>query len=59
MKTIVFQPKAAKQLDKLPVAAREQISEGLDRYAIFGAGDVNFKGGPGGKGPPPGKGPPF
>ena len=40
MKTIVFQPKAAKQLDKLPAAAREQISDGLDKYAIDGTGDV-------------------
>jgi mRNA interferase RelE/StbE len=40
MKTIVFEPRAAKQFDKLPVAAREQIMEGLTKYAISGIGDV-------------------
>jgi mRNA interferase RelE/StbE len=40
VKTIIFEPRAAKQFDKLPVTAREQISEGLAKYAISGIGDV-------------------
>jgi mRNA-degrading endonuclease RelE of RelBE toxin-antitoxin system len=40
MKTIIFTVAAAKQLDALPAAAREQVGEGLARYAIAGEGDV-------------------
>jgi mRNA interferase RelE/StbE len=40
VKTIVFEPNAAKQFDKLPVSAREQILDGLTKYAISGIGDV-------------------
>lgn len=40
MKTIVFEPEAARQFDKLPAAAREQILDGLTKYAISGVGDV-------------------
>jgi mRNA interferase RelE/StbE len=40
MKTIIFEPRAAKQFDKLPLTAREQILEGLDRFAMSSIGDV-------------------
>ena len=40
MKTIVFEPKAARQFDKLQAVARERILEGLAKYAISGIGDV-------------------
>lgn len=40
VKTIVFTVAAAKQLDALPAVAREQVGEGLARYAMTGEGDV-------------------
>ena len=40
MKTIVFTPRAARQLDKLPATAREEILDGLAKSAIGGVGDV-------------------
>ncbi len=40
MKTILFEPRAARQLDKLSDVARRQVLEGLMNYAITGIGDV-------------------
>jgi len=40
MKTIVFMPTAARQLDALPVKAKEAIEAALERYAIEGRADV-------------------
>jgi mRNA interferase RelE/StbE len=40
VKTIVFSPRAADQLDELPPPAREQVMAALDRYAMTGVGDV-------------------
>ncbi len=40
MKTIVFMPVAARQLDALPVQAREAIEAAISRYAIEGRADV-------------------
>jgi mRNA interferase RelE/StbE len=40
MKTIILTPAAARDLDALPDAAREQITDALNRYAMSGLGDV-------------------
>lgn len=40
MKTIVFQPAAAKAYDALPAEQREAILEALVKLAISGQGDV-------------------
>jgi mRNA interferase RelE/StbE len=40
MKTIIFTPSAAKDLDSLPRDAREAVDDGLTRYATTGHGDV-------------------
>jgi len=40
MKTIVFSTAAARDLDRLPDQARNQITEGLVSYAVSGNGDV-------------------
>lgn len=40
MKTIVLTHSAAKELDNLDAAAREQVSTGLVEYAVSGRGDV-------------------
>jgi len=40
MKTIIFTVAAARDLDALPLSAREQIVEALSRFAIDGQGDV-------------------
>ncbi|WP_316176508.1 MULTISPECIES: plasmid stabilization protein [unclassified Bradyrhizobium] len=40
MKTIVLTHSAAKDLDALPQDAREQVTEGLNGYAMTGQGDV-------------------
>jgi mRNA interferase RelE/StbE len=40
MKTIVLSVSAAKDLDRLSADAREQVSAGLDHYAMTGEGDV-------------------
>lgn len=40
MKTVILTPSAAKDLDALPSDARDLVSEGLNAYAISGAGDV-------------------
>jgi mRNA interferase RelE/StbE len=40
VKTIIFIPKAAKQLDNLPQDIRIAVEVSLDRYAITGIGDV-------------------
>jgi mRNA interferase RelE/StbE len=40
VKTICFTSAAAKDLDKLPDDAREQVTEGLAHYAVTGQGDV-------------------
>ncbi|GLI91841.1 type II toxin-antitoxin system RelE family toxin [Methylocystis echinoides] len=40
MKTIIFTVAAARDLDALPVAAREQVIEALSRLAVEGVGDV-------------------
>jgi mRNA interferase RelE/StbE len=40
VKTIVLTLSAAKDLDALPRAAREQVEAGLHRYAMTGQGDV-------------------
>ncbi len=40
MKTIILTLSAAKDLDVLPRDAREQVEEGLNRYAMTGRGDV-------------------
>jgi mRNA interferase RelE/StbE len=40
MKTIIFTLSAAKDLDSLARAAREQVETGLHRYVISGHGDV-------------------
>lgn len=40
MKTIIFTHAAARDLDALPVAGRDQVENGLIRYAATGEGDV-------------------
>lgn len=40
MKTVVFTQSAAKDLDALPVDIRQQVENGLIRYATTGEGDV-------------------
>ncbi len=40
MKTIILTHAAAKDLDALPQDAREQVENGLIRYAATGDGDV-------------------
>ena len=40
MKTIIFTPAAAHQLDALPDGARVQVLSDLEHYAITGSGDV-------------------
>ncbi|MGJ5208547.1 type II toxin-antitoxin system RelE family toxin [Bradyrhizobium sp. HKCCYLR20261] len=40
MKTIVLTHAAAKDLDALPLEAREQVTEALNGYAMSGQGDV-------------------
>lgn len=40
MKTIVLTSAAARDLDNLPDAAREQVSNSLIEYAVAGKGDV-------------------
>jgi mRNA interferase RelE/StbE len=40
MKTVVYTDAAIKQLEALPKGAQEQVSSGLDRYAMTGQGDV-------------------
>lgn len=40
MKTIILTPSAARDLDALPAAARDQITDALNRYAVTGLGDV-------------------
>ena len=40
MKTIVYTPLAAKQLDALPNEGRLQIESDLENYAMTGTGDV-------------------
>lgn len=40
MKTIIFTSAAAKDLDGLPVQAREEVTDGLTIYGISGRGDV-------------------
>ncbi|TPQ50188.1 plasmid stabilization protein [Prosthecomicrobium hirschii] len=40
MKTIILTPSAARDLDALPAAARDQITDALNRYAVSGFGDV-------------------
>lgn len=40
MKTIILTAAAAKDLDKLPADAREQVDEGIINYAVTGEGDV-------------------
>jgi len=40
VKTIILTLSAAKDLDALPPNARDQVEEGLHRYAMTGHGDV-------------------
>ena len=40
MKTIIFTHAAAKDLDALPQDGRQQVENGLIRYATTGEGDV-------------------
>ncbi len=40
MKTIVLSAAAAKDLDRLPDKARDQVTESLTSYAVAGIGDV-------------------
>jgi mRNA interferase RelE/StbE len=40
MKTIIFTQSAARDLDALPSVARQQVENGLIRYATAGEGDV-------------------
>ncbi len=40
MKTVILSASAARDLDNLPSDARTQVSQGLERYAISGSGDV-------------------
>ena len=40
MKTIIFTHSAAKDLDALPAEGRQQVENGLIRYATTGEGDV-------------------
>lgn len=40
MKTIIFSLAAAKDLDALPIEARQAVSSGLTNYALTGRGDV-------------------
>ena len=40
MKTVIFTHAAAKDLDALPRDARQQVENGLLRYATTGQGDV-------------------
>jgi mRNA interferase RelE/StbE len=45
MKTIILSAAAAKDLDALPNAAREQVSAALEAYALWGRGDIKKLGG--------------
>jgi mRNA interferase RelE/StbE len=45
MKTIVLTHQAARDLDKLPPAARRVVEDGLAEYAATGNGDVKKLGG--------------
>ena len=45
MKTIILTHQAARDLDKLPLATREMVEQGLIDYAATGAGDVKKLGG--------------
>jgi mRNA interferase RelE/StbE len=40
MKTLVLTIAAARDLDKLPADAREQVTEGMYQYAVSGRGNV-------------------
>lgn len=40
MRTVVYSPMAADELDALPEKAREQVVEAVNRYAMSGVGDV-------------------
>jgi mRNA interferase RelE/StbE len=40
MKTIVYSARALKDLDALGLEAAKQVVDGLERYAVTGAGDV-------------------
>jgi mRNA interferase RelE/StbE len=40
VKTIVFSAAAARDLDALPRDARDQVTSGLEAYAVSGRGDV-------------------
>jgi mRNA interferase RelE/StbE len=40
VKSIILTRSAAKELDDLPQAAREQVQDGLTRYALHGTGDI-------------------
>ena len=40
MRTIVLELPAMKDLDALPVEAREQVSEALAAYSVHGLGDI-------------------
>ncbi len=40
IKTVILTLSAAKDLDALPRDAREQVEDGLNRYAMTGQGDV-------------------
>lgn len=40
MKTLVLTIAAARDLDRLPTAAREQVTDGMYQYAVTGRGDV-------------------
>lgn len=42
MKAIIFTVAAARDLDALPAAAREQVIEALSRLAVEGVGDVKM-----------------
>lgn len=40
MKTVIYSRGAADQLDALPDAIRDQVTEAINRYAATGLGDV-------------------
>lgn len=42
MKTIILSASAAKDFDKLPADAQQQVSSALNAYAIAGEGDVKM-----------------
>jgi mRNA interferase RelE/StbE len=42
MKRVLFRPRAARDLERLPSRGRDQVEEAIERFAQSGAGDVRM-----------------